>query len=119
MVDLGLFIKTPYRISIEAGGNAPFIVFDDADVDQAVEGGFALIHNPRTCGSLIFIWMYQAQFSASSVAQDRLVFVRTASMSNLMYTPSLHHVSRSESRHLKPETVLKREREWYSDSCPH
>jgi len=28
-----------FRISIEAGGNAPFIVFNDADVDQAVEGG--------------------------------------------------------------------------------
>ena len=28
-----------FRVSIEAGGNAPFIVFDDADIDQAVEGG--------------------------------------------------------------------------------
>lgn len=27
-----------FRVSIEAGGNAPFIVFDDADIDQAVEG---------------------------------------------------------------------------------
>jgi hypothetical protein len=26
------------RVSIEAGGNAPFIVFGDADIDQAVEG---------------------------------------------------------------------------------
>ncbi len=25
-------------MSIEAGGNAPFIVFDDADIDAAVEG---------------------------------------------------------------------------------
>lgn len=23
---------------MEAGGNAPFIVFDDADIDQAIEG---------------------------------------------------------------------------------
>jgi succinate-semialdehyde dehydrogenase/glutarate-semialdehyde dehydrogenase len=37
-----------YRISIEAGGNSPFIVFDDADIDRAVEGGLASIHNPRT-----------------------------------------------------------------------
>ncbi len=49
---LVLFVKTLYRISIEAGGNAPFIVFDDADIDQAVEGGLALIRNPRICGSL-------------------------------------------------------------------
>ena len=26
------------RTSIEAGGNAPFIVFDDADIDEAVAG---------------------------------------------------------------------------------
>jgi succinate-semialdehyde dehydrogenase/glutarate-semialdehyde dehydrogenase len=26
------------RVSIEAGGNAPFIVFDDADIDEAVAG---------------------------------------------------------------------------------
>ncbi|MHC1551325.1 NAD-dependent succinate-semialdehyde dehydrogenase [Phyllobacterium sp. K27] len=26
------------RLSLELGGNAPFIVFDDADIDQAVEG---------------------------------------------------------------------------------
>lgn len=26
------------RVSLEAGGNAPFIVFDDADINQAVEG---------------------------------------------------------------------------------
>lgn len=28
----------PCRVSIEAGGNAPFIVFDDADIEAAVEG---------------------------------------------------------------------------------
>jgi len=29
------------RVSLELGGNAPFIVFDDADVDAAVEGALA------------------------------------------------------------------------------
>ncbi|MET9202468.1 NAD-dependent succinate-semialdehyde dehydrogenase [Gordonia sp. NPDC003585] len=29
------------RTSMELGGNAPFLVFDDADVDAAVEGAFA------------------------------------------------------------------------------
>jgi succinate-semialdehyde dehydrogenase/glutarate-semialdehyde dehydrogenase len=32
---------TVKRVSLELGGNAPFIVFDDADVDGAVEGAMA------------------------------------------------------------------------------
>jgi hypothetical protein len=102
---LCFFIKTLCRISIEAGGNAPFIVFDDADIDQAVEGGLALIHNPRTCAYLIR--MYQALFSASSVPLDKLVFARTASTSNPTYTRSLHPVSQSELPHLKLEMASK------------
>lgn len=33
--------KTVKKLSLELGGNAPFIVFDDADVDAAVEGALA------------------------------------------------------------------------------
>ncbi len=32
---------TMKRVSMELGGNAPFIVFDDADIDAAVEGAMA------------------------------------------------------------------------------
>ena len=32
---------TVKRLSLELGGNAPFIVFDDADLDAAVEGAIA------------------------------------------------------------------------------
>jgi succinate-semialdehyde dehydrogenase / glutarate-semialdehyde dehydrogenase len=32
---------TVKRVSLELGGNAPFIVFDDADLDKAVEGALA------------------------------------------------------------------------------
>lgn len=32
---------TMKKLSLELGGNAPFIVFDDADLDQAVEGALA------------------------------------------------------------------------------
>jgi len=33
--------STVKRVSLELGGNAPFIVFDDADLDAAVEGAIA------------------------------------------------------------------------------
>ncbi|OJA20323.1 hypothetical protein AZE42_05446 [Rhizopogon vesiculosus] len=37
----GMAASTLKKVSIEAGGNAPFIVFDDADIDKAVEGAIA------------------------------------------------------------------------------
>ena len=33
--------STVKKMSLELGGNAPFIVFEDADIDSAVEGAFA------------------------------------------------------------------------------
>jgi succinate-semialdehyde dehydrogenase/glutarate-semialdehyde dehydrogenase len=36
------------KVSLELGGNAPFIVFDDADIDSAVEG--AMISKYRNAG---------------------------------------------------------------------
>lgn len=39
------------KITLELGGNAPFIVFDDADIDAAVRGAVAskFRHNGQTC----------------------------------------------------------------------
>ena len=39
---------TLLRLSMELGGNAPFIVFEDADIDEAVEG--AMIAKMRNIG---------------------------------------------------------------------
>ncbi len=39
---------TVKKASMELGGNAPFIVFDDADIDAAVEG--AIVSKFRNCG---------------------------------------------------------------------
>jgi len=39
---------TVKKLSLELGGNAPFIVFDDADIDSAVEG--ALVSKYRNAG---------------------------------------------------------------------
>src|SRR5438477_8596578 len=44
--------KTVKKTSMELGGNAPFIVFDDADLDAAVEGALASKYRNtgQTCG---------------------------------------------------------------------
>ena len=39
---------TVKKVSLELGGNAPFIVFDDADIDAAVEG--AMVSKFRNTG---------------------------------------------------------------------
>jgi succinate-semialdehyde dehydrogenase / glutarate-semialdehyde dehydrogenase len=43
--------STLKKLSLELGGNAPFLVFDDADLDRAVEGGVQakFRHNGQTC----------------------------------------------------------------------
>src|ERR1700728_4811723 len=41
-------MSTVKHVSLELGGNAPFIMFDDADVDKAVEG--AMISKFRNTG---------------------------------------------------------------------
>lgn len=45
MADCAATVK---RVSLELGGNAPFIIFDDADLDAAVEG--ALVSKYRNSG---------------------------------------------------------------------
>ena len=45
---MGQASGTMKRVSMELGGNAPFIVFDDADIDAAVEG--AMVSKFRNAG---------------------------------------------------------------------
>ena len=45
---MGQGASTMKKVSMELGGNAPFIVFDDADLDRAVEG--AMIAKYRNAG---------------------------------------------------------------------
>ena len=66
------------KVSLELGGNAPFIVFDDADLDKAVEG--ALISKYRNngqtcvCANRLYVQegVYEAFVAKLKVAVARL-----------------------------------------------
>lgn len=62
-----------HRVSIEAGGNAPFIVFDDADIDAAVTGAIAskFRQSGQTCVCANRIYVQSGVYSefASRLAQ--------------------------------------------------
>lgn len=52
------------RLSLELGGKAPFIVFDDADTDAATEGAIigGLINNGQDCGAATRIYIQDGIF---------------------------------------------------------
>jgi succinate-semialdehyde dehydrogenase / glutarate-semialdehyde dehydrogenase len=57
---------TVKKVSLELGGNAPFIVFDDADLDQAVEGALASKYRNmgQTCVCANRLLVQEAVFDA-------------------------------------------------------
>jgi succinate-semialdehyde dehydrogenase / glutarate-semialdehyde dehydrogenase len=68
------------KLSLELGGNAPFIVFDDADVDAAVQGAMQAKYrnSGQTCVCANRIYVQRgvlAEFTAKLVAQVALLKV--------------------------------------------
>jgi succinate-semialdehyde dehydrogenase / glutarate-semialdehyde dehydrogenase len=57
---------TVKKVSLELGGNAPFIVFDDADLDAAVEGAMASKYRNtgQTCVCVNRIYVQNAVYDA-------------------------------------------------------
>jgi succinate-semialdehyde dehydrogenase/glutarate-semialdehyde dehydrogenase len=57
---------TVKKLSLELGGNAPFIVFDDADLDAAVEGAMASKYRNtgQTCVCVNRIYVQEAVYDA-------------------------------------------------------
>jgi len=58
--------QTVKKLSLELGGNAPFIVFDDADLDAAVEGVIASKYRNtgQTCVCVNRIYVQEAVYDA-------------------------------------------------------
>ena len=57
---------TVKKVALELGGNAPFIVFDDADLDKAVEGAMAskFRNTGQTCVCANRIWCRTGVYDA-------------------------------------------------------
>lgn len=66
------------RLSIEAGGNAPFIVFDDADIDAAVAGAIVCKFrgSGQTCVCANRIYVHSSIYAdfASKLAEKVAAF---------------------------------------------
>ncbi len=63
------------KISLELGGNAPFIVFDDADIDAAIEGATASKYRNtgQTCISTNRFYVQDAIYDAFAAKLTRAV----------------------------------------------
>ncbi len=73
---------TVKKMSLELGGNAPFIVFDDADIDSAVEGAFASKYRNagQTCVCSNRFYVQEGVYEA--FVQKFATKVRTAKVGN-------------------------------------
>ena len=73
---------TVKKMSLELGGNAPFIVFDDADIDSAVEGAFASKYRNagQTCVCSNRIYVQDGVYE--TFVQKFAAKVRTAKVGN-------------------------------------
>ena len=73
---------TVKKMSLELGGNAPFIVFDDADIDSAVEGAFASKYRNagQTCVCSNRIYVQEAVYE--SFIEKFAAKVKTAKVGN-------------------------------------
>jgi succinate-semialdehyde dehydrogenase/glutarate-semialdehyde dehydrogenase len=63
---MGQCASTIKKVSLELGGNAPFIVFDDADLDAAVEGAIqAKFRNAgQTCVCVNRFYVHQSVYAS-------------------------------------------------------
>ena len=86
------------RLSLELGGNAPFIVFDDADLDQAVEGAIAskFRNGGQTCVCsnriLVQAGIYEA-FAAKLSARVAKMKVGVGTEDGVAIGPMINHAA--------------------------
>ncbi|HEX2704412.1 MAG TPA: NAD-dependent succinate-semialdehyde dehydrogenase, partial [Candidatus Lustribacter sp.] len=100
------------RVSMELGGNAPFIVFEDADVDRAVEGAMAAkmrnIGEACTAANRFFAHESVAQeFSAKFAARMGALVVGKGTVKGVDVGPLIDDAARAGVDELVRDAVAK------------
>lgn len=96
--------STLKKLSLELGGNAPFIVFDDADVDLAVAGAisskFRSSGQTCVCANRIFVQrgIYE-EFSQKFAAKVRDFKVGNGFQDGVTHGPLIHHRAIDKADH--------------------
>jgi succinate-semialdehyde dehydrogenase/glutarate-semialdehyde dehydrogenase len=95
-------VPTLKHVSLELGGNAPFVVFDDADLDAAVAGALASKYrnSGQTCVCANRIFVHAAVYDAFAAALAAMVsrlevaegFAPGAEIGPLISVPALEKV---------------------------
>jgi succinate-semialdehyde dehydrogenase/glutarate-semialdehyde dehydrogenase len=103
---------TVKKVSLELGGNAPFIVFDDADIDQAVTG--AMISKYRNsgqtcvCANRLFIQEnIYAEFSEKLVAEVKTLKVGSGLAPDVQQGPLIDEAALVKVSHHIDDAVSK------------
>ncbi|WP_028944315.1 NAD-dependent succinate-semialdehyde dehydrogenase [Pseudomonas vranovensis] len=109
---MGQCAETIKKVSLELGGNAPFIVFGDADIDAAVEG--ALIAKYRnagqTCVCVNRFYIHDsvyAQFSERFIERVRQLGVGHGSVEGTQIGPLISDKAVAKVRSLIDDAVGK------------
>lgn len=100
------------KVSLELGGNAPFIVFDDADINKAVEGAmgakFRNAGQTCVCANRFYIHkdVYQ-QFSERFVAAVKKLKVGNGFEDGVTIGPLINHKAVEKSQSLLADTLKR------------
>lgn len=100
------------KVSLELGGNAPFIVFNDADIDKAVEGAmgakFRNAGQTCVCANRFYIHkdVYQ-QFSERFVAAVKKLKVGNGFEDGVTIGPLINHKAVEKSQYLLADTLKR------------
>ena len=100
------------KVSLELGGNAPFIVFNDADIDKAVEGAmgakFRNAGQTCVCANRFYIHkdVYQ-QFSERFVAAVKKLKVGNGFKEGVTIGPLINHKAVEKSQSLLADTLKR------------